>query len=68
MLGLLIWFNMKSNIWHQLWSISAGSIEYLLPLGFGNGSVRKNLPAMQETWIPSLGQEDTLEKGMATHS
>ena len=23
---------------------------------------------MQETWIPSLGQEDPLEKGMATHS
>ena len=28
----------------------------------------KNLPAMQETWVPSLDQEDTLEKGMATHS
>ena len=28
----------------------------------------KNLPAMQETWIQSLGQEDPLEKGMATHS
>ena len=28
----------------------------------------KNLPAMQETWVPSLGQEDPLEKGMATHS
>ena len=28
----------------------------------------KNLPAMQETWIQSIGQEDTLEKGMATHS
>ena len=27
----------------------------------------KNLPAMQETWVQSLGQEDTLEKGMATH-
>ena len=27
----------------------------------------KNLPAMQETWVPSLGQEDTLEEGMATH-
>ena len=30
--------------------------------------VVKNLPAMQETWIPSLGREDPLEKGMATHS
>ena len=28
----------------------------------------KNLPAMQETWFHSLGQEDPLEKGMATHS
>ena len=28
----------------------------------------KNLSAMQETWIRSLGQEDPLEKGMATHS
>ena len=28
----------------------------------------KNLPAMQETWVQSLGPEDLLEKGMATHS
>ena len=28
----------------------------------------KNLPAMWETWVRSLGQEDLLEKGMATHS
>ena len=28
----------------------------------------KRLPAMQETWVQSLGQEDPLEKGMATHS
>ena len=28
----------------------------------------KNLPAMQETWIRSLGQEDPLEKETATHS
>ena len=27
----------------------------------------KNLPAMQETWVQSLGWEDALEKGMATH-
>ena len=27
----------------------------------------KNLPAMRETWVQSLGQEDPLEKGMATH-
>ena len=28
----------------------------------------KHLPAMQETQVQSLGQEDPLEKGMATHS
>ena len=28
----------------------------------------KNLPAMQETWVQSLGREDSLEKGMAMHS
>ena len=28
----------------------------------------KNLPAMQETWVRSLGWEDALEKEMATHS
>ena len=28
----------------------------------------ENLSAMQETWVQSLGQEDPLEEGMATHS
>ena len=28
----------------------------------------KNLPAMQETWVRSLGREDPLEEGMASHS
>ena len=28
----------------------------------------KNLPAVQEPWVRYLGQEDSLEKGMATHS
>ena len=28
----------------------------------------KNLPAVQETWVQSLGWEDPLEEGMATHS
>ena len=30
--------------------------------------IAKNLPAMQETQVLSLGQEDLLEKGMATYS
>ena len=41
-------------------------------LGFPGGSdgkkKKKNLPAKWETWDHSLGQEDSLEKGMATHS
>ena len=28
----------------------------------------KNLPAMQETWVQSLGWKDSLKKGRATHS
>ena len=28
----------------------------------------KNLTVMQETWVRSLGQQDPLQKGMATHS
>ena len=28
----------------------------------------KNLPAVWETWVPSLGWADLLEEGMATHS
>ena len=36
--------------------------------GFPGGSAVKNLPAMQETRVQSLGREDPLEEGMATHS
>ena len=37
-------------------------------MGFPSGSGVKNLPAMRETWLQSLGWEDPLEKGMETHS
>ena len=37
-------------------------------VGFPSGSAVKNSPAMQEMQVRSLGQEDPLEKGMATHS
>ena len=37
-------------------------------MGFPSSSNGKELPAMQETWVQSLGQEDPLKKGMATHS
>ena len=35
---------------------------------FPGGSVVKNLPAMQETWVLSLGREGLLEKEIATRS
>ena len=37
------------------------------PIGSPGGSDVKSPPAMQETWVRSLGQEDLLEKRMATH-
>ena len=37
-------------------------------LGFLGGTDVKNPPAMQETWVRSLGWEDPLEEGMAAHS
>ena len=37
-------------------------------MGFPNGSVVKNLPAIQEMRMWSLGQEDPLEKDMTTYS
>ena len=65
----------------QLWTISTTvtiktqliSVKEVLAYwlnyeGFPGGSVVKNLPAMQETQVPSLSGEDPLEKGMATHS
>ena len=61
---------LKMN-WNMLWAF-----EHLLlyeprsgnSMGFPGGSVVKNLPAMQGTQLWSLGQEDALDKGMATHS
>ena len=37
-------------------------------LPFSGGSAVKNLPAVQEAYVQSLGQKDPLEEGMATHS
>ena len=34
----------------------------------GGSNSKKNLPAVKEIWVQSLGQEDPLEKGVATHS
>ena len=37
-------------------------------MGFSGGAVVKNLPANAEDQVQSLGQEDPLKQGMATHS
>ena len=50
---------------------SAGEgIGYLLQYSWASfvAQVVKNLPAMKEAWVRSLGWEDPLEEGMATHS
>ena len=42
--------------------------KYIFPRASLVAHLVKNPPAMQETWIQSLGWEDPLEEGMATHS
>ena len=44
------------------------SISLIYSVGFPDGSVVKNLSAMQEMWVQSLDWEDPLEKEMAIHS
>ena len=39
-----------------------------MQMGFPVAQMVKNLLAMQEIWVPSLGWEDPLKEGMATHS
>ena len=49
---------LRTNIWAQFDVLWASLV----------AQTGEKLPAMQETWVQSLGQEDPLEKGMATHS
>ena len=51
---------------HRLTLTPAGTDTPLLS-GFPVAQLVKNLPAMRETWVRSLGWEDHLEKGKATH-
>ena len=46
----------------------SNGIIYILSWASLVAQMIKNPPAMQETWVRSLGQEYPLEKGMATHS
>ena len=51
----------RNKLTHKIYHITYLSLLMVSP-------TVKNLPAMQETWVRSLGREDSLEKGMATHS
>ena len=56
----------------DLWPPKSTGLIYILALSWIGAplvaQMVKNLPAMQETWVQSLGQENPLEKGMVTHS
>ena len=57
--------------WIPEWGRSTGErIGYPLQCSWASfvAQLVKNLPAVRETWVQSLGWEDPLEKGKATHS
>ena len=68
---LLLYFAWSSTFWDQPFLLE--TLVHLVGKWFLEraslvSQMVKNLPAMQETWIWSLGWEDPLEKGMDTHS
>ena len=58
------------------WQIDGETVETVTDFILGGSKISaslvaqtvKRLPTMRETWVPSLGREDLLEKEMATHS
>ena len=56
----------KERVGNNIWVCSTWIL--MVVGGFPSGSAVKNLPAIQEIQGQSLGQEDPLEEGMATHS
>ena len=62
-----------SAFWRQFPNLVVQSFSCLFVLNYSSwaslvAQTVKNPPAMQETWVQSLGWEDPLEEGMATHS
>ena len=55
-------FMMQSN----LYALHLKNEQDIYTFCFPDGSHGKKVSAMQETWVQSLGKEDSLEKGMAT--
>ena len=66
MLGWNFICGLSGGAFTQCSALSMNSNEQLYDLAFPGGSVVKNLPAMQEMQIQSLGWEDPLEKGIPT--
>ena len=65
----LIWCYLLSHYyhlvsWNKIWSLYIQNIHWASLVA----RLVKNPPAMQETWVQSLGGEDPMEKGKATHS
>ena len=68
------WDQMPWSSFSECWALSqlfhSSLVTYFLNSNMEaqRGLMVKNLPAVQESWVWSLGQEDPLEKKMATHS
>ena len=56
------------TVFPALWTRTGGAAARRMPKALGTswGSVGKESAAMRETWVQFLGQEDPLERGMAT--
>ena len=68
-------FELKRTLNHLVWFVSTSlGIQKPFRILYSEiwtslvAQIVKNLPAMKKTWVQPLGQEDPLEKGMATHS
>ena len=64
----LISFSSARGVCLTWWLIGIMQVSVVLNMGLSRWLMVKNLSAKQETWVPSLGQEDPLEKEMAIHS
>ena len=64
----LQWRRLRFNSWVTKVSWRRDRLPMPVFLGFPGGSVVKNPHEMWDIWVPSLGWEDPLKEGMATHS
>ena len=64
-------YPVQKSLWckHHCEFMAGGSVKFELRCRASLvAQMVKNLPAVWEMWVPSLGQEDPLEEGMETHS